>query len=434
MRGTTSTIPRSSLPGFCRPGFALLAAVLLVLPPALAEETAVRSVPTAEPQKAAGDKTRGVALKRMKFAQLANSAVGESASNAACSDGKPVYLDRKLAATLAEAITYAFSRNLREFGYRNNPGEESVFSEAPKKPIEIEIGALVQEVQMAHCSKAGGAVEGNLYFKARMELLVPAAQKVVHAPVVEGSVAAQRSPTLVEFYRAGADALVKNFLAEPGVIAWLNGEKPLPAALPVVASKEGALRLDPVTPPSGGTAGDATLLRASVVTIEGGGRSGSGFVVSRQGYVLTNQHVVGSNRFVKLRLASGRELVGEVVQQSAARDVALIKTERGLDPLAVRVGDLAPGETVYAIGSPLGEKFSGSLTRGIVSAYRTRNGQRFIQSDVTILSGSSGGPLLDEKGRVVGLTQSGVEAGRARINLFVPIGDGLKALGVTPPE
>ncbi|MBI2305915.1 MAG: trypsin-like peptidase domain-containing protein [Rhodocyclales bacterium] len=411
----------------------LCSAALFALPPALADELAVRSVPTAEPQQAVGDKTRGVALKRMKFAQLANSAVGESAGNAACSDGKPVYLDRKLAATLAEAITYAFSRNLREFGYRNSPGDASVFAETPKKPIEIELGALVQEVQMAYCSKPGGAVEGSLYFKARIELLVPTAQKVVHAPVVEGSVSGQRSPTTVEFFRAGADALVRNFLAEPGVVAWLGGEKPLPPPVPVTV-KESTLRLDPVNPPSGGTAGDATLLRASVVTIEGGGRSGSGFVISRQGYVLTNQHVVGSNRFVKLRLASGREAVGEVVQQNAVRDVALIKTESGLDPLALRSGDLAPGETVYAIGSPLGEKFSGSLTRGIVSAYRVRNGQRFIQSDVAILSGSSGGPLLDEKGRVVGLTQSGVEAGRARINLFVPIGDGLKALGVAPSE
>ncbi len=409
---------------------AVAAVALLSLWPALAGgETAVRAVPTAEPPKA-GEQARGVALKRMKFAQLANSAVGESAGNAACSDGKPVYLDRKLAATLAEAITFAFGRNLRDYGYRRNPGDESVFTEAQKKPVEIEVGALVQDVQMAYCSKPGG-VEGSLYFKARMELLAPAAQKVVHAPVIEGGVGGLRAPTVVEFYRAGADALVKNFLAEPGVVAWLGGEKPLP---PAVARKDAALRLDPVTPPAGGTAGDATLLRASVVTIEGGGRSGSGFVVSRQGYVLTNQHVVGGNRFVKLRLASGRELVGEVVQQDMARDVALVRTESGLDPLALRAGDLAPGETVYAIGSPLGEKFSGSLTRGIVSAYRVRNGQRFIQSDVAILSGSSGGPLLDEQGRVVGLTQSGVEAGRARINLFVPIADGLKALGVALPE
>lgn len=401
-----------------------------MLPTLAAAEASVRAVPTAEPP-AAGEQARGVALKRMKFAQLANSTVGESAADAACSDGKPVYLDRKLAAALAEAVTFAFGRNLRELGYRRSPGDESVFSETQKKPVEIEVGALVQEVQMNYCGKPGGAVEGSLYFKARMELLVPAAQKVVHAPVVEGGVSGRRAPTMVEFYRAGADGLVKNFLAEPGVVAWLGGAKPLPTA---VAQKAAGLRLEAVSPPAGGTAGAATLLRASVVTIEGGGRSGSGFVISRQGYVLTNQHVVGGNRFVKLRLASGREAVGEVVQQNAARDVALIKTESGLDPLALRSGELAPGETVYAIGSPLGEKFSGSLTKGIVSAYRVRNGQRFIQSDVAILSGSSGGPLLDEQGRVVGLTQSGVEAGRARINLFVPIADGLQAIGVALPE
>lgn len=411
----------------------LLALLLTLLPGLAAGEMSVPSVALAQPQKISADKVRGVQLKRLKFAPQANSAVGESSGNASCSDGKPVYLDRKLSTELAEALTYAFTRNLREFGYSRNPGEESVFSEAPRKPVEIELGALIQDIRLVYCRKADGAVEGGLYFKARWELLVPAAQKVVYSPLVEGGVSKQRYPTTIELYRAGADVLVRNFLAEPGVFSWLAGEKPLPPPLPVVV-KESALRLEAVTPPAGGTRGDATLLRAAVLTIEAGGRSGSGFVVSRQGYVLTNQHVVGSNRFVKLRLASGRELVGEVLQQNARRDVALIKTESGLDPLALRGGDLAPGETVYALGSPLGEKYSGSLTRGIVSAYRERDGQRFIQSDVTILSGSSGGPLLDEAGRVVGLTQSGIEAGRARINLFVPIADGLQALGVAMPE
>lgn len=411
----------------------LVSAACVLLPETTTALTAVRSVPVAQPVKVAAEKARGLQLKRLKFAPLANSGVGESASNAECSNATPIYLDQKLSTDLTSAMAFAFSRNLRELGYVRSSGDESVFSETPRKAIEIELGVLVQEVQLAYCRRPEGGVEGAVYLKARWEILVPVAQKVVHSVIVEGGVSSQRFPTTVELYRAGADGLVRAFFADPAAVGWLGGEKPLPAAVPVTAS-EASLRLEPVKPPAGGMLRDATLLRASVLTIESPGKTGSGFVVSRQGYVLTNHHVVGANRFVKLRLASGRELVGEVLRKNEKRDVALIKTESGLDPLALRHGDLTPGETVYALGSPLGEKFSGSLTRGIVSAYRERNGQRFIQSDVSILSGSSGGPLLDESGRVVGLTQSGVEAGRARINLFVPIADALKALGIALPE
>lgn len=411
--------------------FALLAACWAAgsaLPAAAAP--AVKSVPVAEPVRANPDHARAAQLKRLKFAPLTNSSVGEASTNAQCGDAKPIYLDAKFAAELGSAITFAMGKDLRDFGYVRKPDEESVFAETPKKPVDFELGALIQEVQVAYCRKPDGTVEGAAYIKARWEMLAMAAQKVVHTVNAEGSANARYAST-TELYRAAADALARNFLADAGTAAWLGGQTPLPAPQP---ARDAALRLEAVTPPAGGVSRNAILLRAGVVTIEAGSTSGSGFVVSRQGYVLTDQHVVKSSRFVKLRLASGRELLGEVVQTDGRRDVALIKTEAGLDPLSLRPDDPAPGDTVYAIGSPLGEKFSGSLTRGIVSAYRNRDGLRFIQSDVSILSGSSGGPLLDEAGRVVGLTQSGVEAGRARINLFVPIADALKALGIALTE
>lgn len=410
----------------------LLSAFLAVAALPVLAALPVKSVPPAEPPRASPDKARGVQLKRIKFVALPGTAIGE-ALTADCRDGKPIYLDKKLATDLGEALNFAFQKSLRDLAYQRDPSEESVFAEAARKPLDIEMGTLLQEIQMAYCQKEGGVVEGSAYLKARWELLALQAQKVVQVVTIEGSAPAGRHASLTELERSAAQALVRNFLADPQVVAWLGGQQPLPAAV-ATAPRESALRLDPVAPPAGGVAKDATLLRAAVVTVEAGGSSGTGFVISRKGYVLTDQHVVKAQRFVKLRLASGRELVGEVVQQEPRRDVALIRTEAGLDPLALRLGDLAPGETVYALGSPLGEKFSGSLTRGIVSAYRNRDGLRFIQSDVSILPGSSGGPLLDDNGRVIGLTQSGVEAGRARLNLFIPVADALQALAITAAE
>ena len=171
---------------------------------------------------------------------------------------------------------------------------------------------------------------------------------------------------------------------------------------------------------------------SSVVLIFAGDGHGSGVLVSSDGYVLTDQHVIGAAKQVRVRWADGVESVGEVVRSDAARDVALIKTDpRGRDPLPLRLQSLRPGDTVYAIGAPLESRFQNSVTRGVVSAYRTIDGLRYLQSDVTVNPGNSGGPLLDEQGRVVGLTKSIYQRAEvpAGINFFVPSRDALDFLG-----
>jgi S1-C subfamily serine protease len=175
------------------------------------------------------------------------------------------------------------------------------------------------------------------------------------------------------------------------------------------------------------------MLRAAVVTINNGKGTGSGFFVSPDGYLITNQHVVGDVTFVKVKIATGRELVGEVLKSDAKRDVALIKTEPiGAATLGIRTTEANVGDEVYVIGSPLGERFSGTLTRGILSGYRTLNEQRFLQSDAAILPGNSGGPLLDASGKVVGITKAGTFVGN--LNLFIPIGEAITALSLEVKE
>jgi S1-C subfamily serine protease len=176
---------------------------------------------------------------------------------------------------------------------------------------------------------------------------------------------------------------------------------------------------------------NATLLRSAVVTLDSGRGTGSGFFIGREGYLLTNQHVVRDAKFLKVKLATGRELVGEVLQTNTRRDVALVKTESaGAEPLAIRATEPNIGEDVYAIGSPYGERFSGTLTRGVLSGHRTLDALRFLQSDVAVLPGNSGGPLLDADGRVVGIAVRALDAGRANLNLFIPIQEALDVLAV----
>ncbi len=134
---------------------------------------------------------------------------------------------------------------------------------------------------------------------------------------------------------------------------------------------------------------------------------GSGFVVSADGYILTNAHVVDSADEILVRLTDKRELKARVIGTDKRTDVALIKIEATGLP-TVRLGDpgtLKVGEWVVAIGSPFG--FDNSVTAGIVSAkgrsLPQENYVPFIQTDAAVNPGNSGGPLFNLKGEVVGM-------------------------------
>ena len=175
----------------------------------------------------------------------------------------------------------------------------------------------------------------------------------------------------------------------------------------------------------------------SVVLVLSGDGHGSGFLVSSDGYIMTARHVVGADKYVKIRWSDGIESVGEVVRTDKRRDVALIKADpRGRQPLALHRETPQPGDTVFAIGAPLDPKFQSTVTRGVASANRIMDGFSFIQSDVTISPGNSGGPLLNEKGEVLGICDLSFRPGGAEtpsgINFFVPIGDALLFLAAEP--
>jgi serine protease Do len=134
---------------------------------------------------------------------------------------------------------------------------------------------------------------------------------------------------------------------------------------------------------------------------------GSGFIISADGYILTNAHVIDAADEIDVRLTDKREFKAKVVGADKRSDVALIKIDASHLPV-VRVGDpgrLKVGEWVVAIGSPFG--FENTVTAGIVSAkgrsLPQENFVPFIQTDVAINPGNSGGPLFNMRGEVVGV-------------------------------
>lgn len=187
------------------------------------------------------------------------------------------------------------------------------------------------------------------------------------------------------------------------------------------------------TPPKE-TATPLDVAVRSVVTIYAGEGAGSGVLISSDGLILTNHHVAGDTGPLRIRWSDGTDSIGEVVRSDPRRDVALIRTAPRAAPLPIRAAPARLGETVFAIGTPLRKEFANTLTRGVVSATRLVEGQTVIQSDVAVDRGNSGGPLLDEQGRILALTVSGyVEDGVGRnINFFIPIQDALRVLALQP--
>jgi serine protease Do len=139
---------------------------------------------------------------------------------------------------------------------------------------------------------------------------------------------------------------------------------------------------------------------------------GSGFIISEDGYILTNHHVVGDADKITVRLKDGQEYEAEIIGSDSSSDVALVKIKGSKNLPILTLGDsdsLEVGEWVMAIGNPFG--LDHTLTVGVVSAKgRTTVGisdyEDFIQTDAAINPGNSGGPLINLKGEVIGINSA----------------------------
>ena len=163
-----------------------------------------------------------------------------------------------------------------------------------------------------------------------------------------------------------------------------------------------------------------------------GSGAGSGTVIDRDGYILTNYHVVGDARQVSVTLADGEEREGEVVGVDPENDLAVVKLDpRGLHLTVIPFGrssDLQVGQKVLAIGNPFA--LSRTLTTGVVSGLgrpvRADYGaiiQEMIQTDASVNPGNSGGPLLNSRGEMIGLNTTIISpsGGSVGIGFAVPI-------------
>ncbi len=176
----------------------------------------------------------------------------------------------------------------------------------------------------------------------------------------------------------------------------------------------------------------------SVVVIEvtrsNGGGTGTGIIMTADGYIATNHHVIEGETLVKVRFYDGTVAEAEVVGSSEMDDLAVIKVERtGLIPATFAHSETCyVGQTVYAIGTPAGPDFAWTTTRGIIS-YKDREVKiydetdgtlqkklRLLQTDANVNPGNSGGPLINTAGEVVGVVSMKLAEGYEGIGFAIP--------------
>lgn len=386
-----------------------------------------------------GAAVKSATLTRVVIQLNAGQEYGRLRRGVVCEDSYPLNWTSRDADDPVKIYQPIFFQELKNAGFKSEGDPNNLFEERTASTNDLQVAVAIRDIRASFCERipvftGSNRVSGKLLFEAEWQVYSRVKGEIVaRVPTRGGFETPEKgSPDGLAVIFAGAFAEnVRQLLASEAFRSAVLDTAPSMGAANASASGARIALLGSASAtkrPIGEAVG-------SVVAIFAGQAMGTGFLVSSDGYVITNHHVVDGSKYVKVRWSDGFETVGEVVRSHKQRDVALIKTDpHGRQPLALRRSGIPAGETVFAVGTPLDEKFQGTLTKGVVSANRVLDGFSFIQSDVAVDHGNSGGPLLDEKGAVVGLTQWGFQPDGVshNLNFFIPIGDALDFLALAP--
>jgi len=367
---------------------------------------------------------------RIKSAVAVGDKIGYASAGMFCMGHREVRATARLEEINTAQAALAFKAELAAQGMAPPAADVSAFDNpAPKAEPDYRIGGVLQSVAIDECN-SGADHKGSISVTVKWEVFAPKLQKVVFTKVTSGSFSSDSFEKITgsAFESRAYNVALRQLMTDPGFKALRPVEGPdVASTTEAPGTAPAALHLKSAPALAGGSQANAANLRQAVATILRDNVSGSGFFVA-DGYLLTNHHVVGATHYVKVKLASGRVLVGEVVRDDARRDVALIKTEpAGVLPLHVSMAEPPVGEDVFAIGSPLGQELAGTFTRGVMSGTREVNGLEYLQSDVAINPGNSGGPLLDGTSTVIGMAVLKIDKA-AGLSFFIPIREAANAL------
>jgi serine protease Do len=402
---------------------------------ALGGDKALARAPIEVPSLPMGTAVKPVSLARMVVKMNRGQVWGSMQVGVLCIPGGTLSWRSGRIDVKNEEFDDVFREEMEKAGFKVEGDPNNLFEEA-RSSSEYAVAGFVKDIKAKLCFPYAGFgnfddskgsatidVEWQIYSKLRKEIVA----KVDTVGIYE-----QKKSTSNGFegviYNAFAENVKGLIVSDKFRGTFIGADKP--SSDLVISPEQNPILLKSVSGSEARSISDAV---GSVVAVFAGDSLGSGFLVSEDGFIITNHHVVGSAKYVKLRWADGLETFGEVVRSDKGRDVALIKAEpRGRTPLVSRGQSPDLGEAVFAIGTPFDQKFQSTISKGVISSKRTFDGYAYLQSDVAINPGNSGGPLLDEQGRLLGIAVAGYRVGNAPVdlNLFIPIKDAFDFLGI----
>lgn len=336
----------------------------------------------------------------------------------------------------SEELVDVFKDELEKNGWPVVGSTEDLFTGYDVSGAEILIAAKIKDIDSTVCLKMAGFGNysdgtGSMRIKVIWQIYNPSRKEIIGEIETSGSsIIEEMTPeTTYELLNNSFAMSVNNLLASDKFIKMTDRIDQL---VEVETDKDKYVLKNNINRFSS-LKETLNFTQKSTVSIRTASGMGSGFAVGDGGYVLTNAHVVGDAQSVTLITSSGIQVPGKVLITNKGRDISLIKVDTIRLPSLHISGDVPTlGEKLYAIGSPLDEKLAGTVTSGIFSSKRIFDGYEWIQSDVAVNPGNSGGPLINKKGSVVGITTAGMSPNGSQVglNLFIPISDGLNFVGV----
>ena len=330
----------------------------------------------------------------------------------------------------SEEFNQAATAELRNCGFDVLGDDDKVFAEDTSYKARYQLGAAIRDMTFNAYDPFGGNFS-EATVQAEWQLQDAFSRQIVYAYTNSGYA------KLTGFDTGAVSAAFGNALEKMVATSRLADLLATNAAAPA----PGTSYSDPInvsvpklkTPRS--LPEDMDKVMEGVVFIRAGEILGSGVIISPDGYILTAAHVVSGTGEVAVRFKAGLQLNASVLRVDQEQDIALLKLP-GTGYQAVELHLDAPvpaGNELYAIGSPLNEDLAFTVTKGIISAYREREGDKaqFIQTDAALNPGNSGGPLLDKSGKVIGIVSHKVIIpGFEGLAFGVPVDVIAKRLGI----
>jgi serine protease Do len=333
---------------------------------------------------AVGDTAKPVQLRKVAMRLPRNKKIGSVQIGILCFPTEELTYRGGQIAIDDEQYTDVFRDELESANYTVVGDPDALFDDPGSWKAEYLIGGLIKDMKVNVCypnagmgdtvkSKGDGEMDVEWQVYSRLDRKVVLEVKTKGTAKVPTKQNGDEQVVLEAFASAS-----RQLLADESFYNLITGKTPTQfesqtASIATPSVMIGRLPLSNVS-----FKNQVTMLRAQVVTVFAGDGTGSGFFVSDR-HLITNNHVVGGAKFVKVKFVTGREILGEVLTTNSARDVALIQTESsGVTGLPLRLEEPAIGSPIYVVGSPLGQENEGTVSGGIISSYRTEDGQRLL--------------------------------------------------------